>query len=391
MRFVLFFLLFSLQSLAYAEVMDSIDKLINSGAVISGWTQKLYPPRPQPVITGSSSKSEFVGVTEYKGGGFLIEAPLVYGEKTFRQALDYFKTNMPSELYKVFFEGAPIPQKLSVSVDVWNMWKDTVLHQYKLAVRFKNRYQTLEYFKYESYRDVRSLYFLGKYLDLDDKLIPSKFIKMNENIRKKIDEDLIGICRNSYQFYETCKDELNRYANAGNRLGFKQKYLINSQVAWLKYFQIGIPNTGAVRWDAKSRQLIVKVNASGDRKIDEWLAYNVEDEYKSSKYKLKLKVEFTQANTKAVNIQFKPGALPSFGNNTIYLDSNLSFRDGKTSWTIRHEFGHALGFPDCYTEFYDSQEEVFVQYHLDLKDIMCSPGGKANDRIFTQLLQAYAQ
>ena len=41
-------------------------------------------------------------------------------------------------------------------------------------------------------------------------------------------------------------------------------------------------------------------------------------------------------------------------------------------WTIRHEFGHVLGFPNCYLEFYDNDTATMVSYQLDVTNLMCS-------------------
>ena len=45
---------------------------------------------------------------------------------------------------------------------------------------------------------------------------------------------------------------------------------------------------------------------------------------------------------------------------------------GSVPPTIRHEYGHVLGFPDCYLEFYDTNLNQMVQYQLDITNLMCS-------------------
>ncbi|MBC7427666.1 MAG: hypothetical protein H7336_03580 [Bacteriovorax sp.] len=41
---------------------------------------------------------------------------------------------------------------------------------------------------------------------------------------------------------------------------------------------------------------------------------------------------------------------------------------------IAHEFGHVLGFPDCYTEFYDTEKKSLIYYEISKENtnIMCS-------------------
>jgi len=55
---------------------------------------------------------------------------------------------------------------------------------------------------------------------------------------------------------------------------------------------------------------------------------------------------------------FEPGVTPhvnGIGGRIITMDANAPLDDYDVSWTIRHEYGHVLGFPDCYVEFYIAQ------------------------------------
>ena len=41
------------------------------------------------------------------------------------------------------------------------------------------------------------------------------------------------------------------------------------------------------------------------------------------------------------------------GGNVIVMDAAASIEVYAIRWAIRHEYGHVLGLPDCYFEFYD--------------------------------------
>lgn len=71
------------------------------------------------------------------------------------------------------------------------------------------------------------------------------------------------------------------------------------------------------------------------------------------------------------------------------MDSNTDIQEYGVRWTIRHEFGHILRLPDCYTEFYDTKEQVMVNYQLDTTDLMCSRAGLMNERIYQELKKHY--
>ncbi|MBY0413369.1 MAG: hypothetical protein K2Q18_04360, partial [Bdellovibrionales bacterium] len=61
-------------------------------------------------------------------------------------------------------------------------------------------------------------------------------------------------------------------------------------------------------------------------------------------------------------------------NNTrrVYLSTNLDFETQKK--VLAHEFGHVLGFPDCYIEYFDKGQKTLIYYELENGDtnIMCT-------------------
>lgn len=64
--------------------------------------------------------------------------------------------------------------------------------------------------------------------------------------------------------------------------------------------------------------------------------------------------------------------VPDEDNTQVYLSQSLDAITQKK--VLAHEFGHVLGFPDCYTEFYDGQKSDLVYYEISAEDtnIMCS-------------------
>jgi len=89
---------------------------------------------------------------------------------------------------------------------------------------------------------------------------------------------------------------------------------------------------------------------------------------------------------------FQPGVVPhvnGLGGNEIVMDSNQPIEEYESQWTIRHEFGHVIGLPDCYHEFYDVSQQAFVNYQLDITDLMCSRAGNMNERIYNELKRVY--
>ena len=71
------------------------------------------------------------------------------------------------------------------------------------------------------------------------------------------------------------------------------------------------------------------------------------------------------------------------------MDANAPLTEYDVKWTIRHEYGHVLGFPDCYLEFWDKELKAIVSYQLDTSDLMCSRRGHLKQRHFDALRDAY--
>jgi hypothetical protein len=81
--------------------------------------------------------------------------------------------------------------------------------------------------------------------------------------------------------------------------------------------------------------------------------------------------------------------MPHEEDDMIVMDANLDFQDPSTSIMIQHEFGHILGLKDCYVQFYDPTEKVFINYQLDTANIMCSRAGRVLPQHVAELKHAY--
>ncbi len=81
--------------------------------------------------------------------------------------------------------------------------------------------------------------------------------------------------------------------------------------------------------------------------------------------------------------------VPDNNNRQVYLSQILDSYSMKR--VLVHEFGHVLGFPDCYTEFYDTEKNSLIYYEIsqDNTNIMCSlkSGVSVPEDYMTQLTQ----
>src|SRR6185312_3661159 len=122
---------------------------------------------------------------------------------------------------------------------------------------------------------------------------------------------------------------------------------------------------------------------------------NVEAEWtqkSATPWALKLNIVPDDHDGETPHVEFQAGATPhvnELGGNIITMDQNVSLDDYANNWTIRHEFGHVLGFPDCYLEFYDKNQGVIINYQLDITNLMCSRRGHIQDVHYQELKRMY--
>ena len=125
-------------------------------------------------------------------------------------------------------------------------------------------------------------------------------------------------------------------------------------------------------------------------KVSEWLKLNIEAEWKAVGFQLRL--NYVEKNLVSPFMQFVKGVTPHVSgprHEIITMDPDYSLDDYTTQWTIRHEFGHVLGFPDCYLEFYDAAAETMTFYTIETDNLMCAWGGVLQPSHVEQLRKAY--
>lgn len=127
----------------------------------------------------------------------------------------------------------------------------------------------------------------------------------------------------------------------------------------------------------------------------ETLKKEIKSIWSSSEQGLELKITFDK--NASLELAFHEDALSVFryshGRNEgiIYLDQRLSGE--RLIRVLAHEIGHALGFPDCYVESYDLEQDKIVYYELGQKEknIMCSirEDSEVPPAYFSQLINRY--
>lgn len=320
--------------------------------------------------------------------GIPIDSPSIYSEQTVAAELETFQSEIAPLILEVL-NGEAFPEQLPLPDADFIVQARKIDRTYQTAARFKSLKPWMSYYARAKAQDVRAFYFFRENHWTSARM--AQFSTFSSELKEQIREQLRELCLNSGSTALGCQRSV---ANAESRgqLGqlFEQLYAEGERV-WNDFFVIP---TSAIRSDLTWRLPEIAEIPFNTPSIDRFIPYlrdNIQDEFRFNDWGLRLRFG-TFPN--GPRLKFEPGVVPhvdGLGGNNIVMDSNQSIEEYESQWTIRHEFGHVLGLPDCYHEFYDSNLQAFVNYQLDVNDLMCSRAGNMNERIFLELEKAYYQ
>ena len=364
------------------EVQGALDPVLKMGKRNLDWLQIINAARSQGDKLSFSSKATQSGIP--------IESPKNYNESTVQKSFDDLKKNVPNAMASVIFSNAPLGDQLPLPVDEYLQWGRKIDGIYQTAVRWLTMKNYLPGLAARRSRDIRGVYFFAKEPNLEANL--TDFQSLSPEKKANYQDWLISMCLNGGKDIRTCQSELSRAITRKTVLNFYNRYLADAQATWDSYFAIPAGSEFSdVRWSAKDPNLaVVPLEAQSTTELQDFLRINLEDEWKWLSWNLKL--DFASASKNSVKVYWQPNIVPHvpyLGANEIYMDSNTPLSEYNVQWTIRHEFGHVLGFPDCYNEFYDEDLGLIVSYQLDISDLMCSRRGRLLERHFFEMQKTY--
>ena len=318
--------------------------------------------------------------------GVPIDKPSIYSEKTIAADLEKFTTELNPAIIAVM-NGAAFPATLPLPDDEFIVQARKIDKTYQSSARFKGLIGYRFQYAQRKVLDVRPFYFFKTNKWTAERINGIANLPADEaaNVRAQ----LAGMCLNGGQGLDVCKKKVANFEAAG-KLGemFTAAYAKSSQV-WDGFFAIPSYGTRSDVVFNTASVMTVPFNTPSIAKFGPYLKDNVEDEWKWTGWNLKVAYG-TYPN--GPELTFQTGVVPhvnGLGGNQIVMDSTQPIEEYESQWTIRHEFGHVIGFPDCYHEFYDEELKAFVNYQLDITDLMCSRAGNMTERLYKDLVRVY--
>ncbi len=319
--------------------------------------------------------------------GIPIEAAKSYNVEIIQTEHETLKNTMPPELAKVLYSKDPFPKNPTVDEATYVLWANKVDKNYQTAVRWQGMSPYLSELEMRREGDLRGYYFLSQKTENVESVLRSLHTLPAEQ-KTQIEEWLLQMCQNQQGVDSGCDSQVKKLAASKTAYEFYLKYLPNSQELWNSYFQLENPRS-EITWNSTdAKKMTVPFKDPSDNIILNFLKVNIQDEWKWNGWQLFLDFR-PQAD---VHVEFQPGVTPhvnGLGGNTIVMDNNAPLSEWDVQWTIRHEFGHVLGFLDCYLEFYEPSTQAIVSYQLDITNLMCSRAGRFKQTHFDTLKNNY--
>lgn len=358
------------------ESDPEVEAAIAMGERLSKWINKVNEGRsPEQAIRLSSAATQ---------AGVPIETPNVYNPKIIGEKTAKIMSELPGSMKAVVTTTTELPGTIDLDDETFIKHARLLNLNYQKAVRYKVLWQYRYEYQAGAAEDVRGYYYLTKNNFNETTLRDVNLIP--EAQRPLVKAALTQMCSMSAFF--SCVGKVEKAFANNDLVSIYNSYYSKAQKIWNTFFIIPPKSSRKdVVWTATT--LTVPFNTPAVAKFKPYLQDNIEDEFKWQGWNLRLNFG-TFANGPV--LIFKAGAVPhvnGLGGNEITMDANEPIEEYSSQWTIRHEFGHVLGLPDCYHEFYDKNLKAFVNYQLDITDLMCSRTGKMKERIFKELEKAY--
>lgn len=359
---------------------EQLDAWIAIGARNLEWVDYINKNRPADKQLSFSSEATQVGSP--------VETPRLYNFKIIAEQWRIVTTLLPKALKAVLLENKQLTSQPPVTDREFIEWGLQIDKAYDISARYKYMKPDIAEMTERKMYDVRGYLKLKERANLDEEL--KNWQSLTEETQNKLRVNLHTICLNNGLESAFCREQLADAIKNNTLVDFKNSYWAQAEETYVSNFRIDESRDDS-NWDKASNVLSFPFTNPHNDAIKEFLAYNIEDEFKWDNFQLKLNF-VDEAAEDITHVVFEPGVTPhvnKLAGSEITMDANSPLSEYDVQWTIRHEYGHVVGFTDCYVEFYDPEVEAFVSYQLDVTNLMCSRRGKFQQSHYDQLERVY--
>ncbi len=371
-----------------ADAFDGLNNVVSLGERNLKWLEHINSFRPAGQKLSLTSKETQRGIP--------IDRPNEYNPEIVQSRLADVRAQFPEPMAKVIFEGAAFTDQPPVGTESYLNWSRELDRVFQTALRWRTMSGWLPYLENRRHNDLRGWYFLSRMENRAEKL--RHFDELGDDQRALIRNWLANICFNqdSSDTPAECLAEVDAEVSAGRDLeAYYQAKAPRSAAIFRSYFAIpSYAKRREVRWlaDKTGKEYVLAPFLDpGTSAVRSFLQDNIQDEWRFGEWHLQLPF---QAAGSIPRVVFRPGVTPNvngLGGDTITMNSQQPLTEYDAQWTIRHEYGHVLGFPDCYVEFYESERNVIVNYQFDVENLMCSRRGKIQALHLEEMKRVYSR
>lgn len=325
-------------------------------------------------------------------GGVPISDPMKTSTAILVKQYNDFLTVTPKSVSEVLTSTMEFPVNPPVSDQEFVVALRKLDRIYQNTIRHSSSLEWLSWYINRAIFDVRGYLFLNKIPDLKSKL--AEWTTLSSDEQNQIRGWLLGLCRNGDFDLKDCHSELRKHIGRNSLFGFYQRFAKYGKSMYDLFYTIK-KTRPEIHWNKTGTILFSPFQLPERDDVKTWLKKNVEDEWQGQWQDLtvNLLIDYKTPSDKDIpRIQFKEGTTANvngIAGNLITMEAEYPINSSDQEWTIRHEYGHVLGFEDCYLEFYDTEEKAMIYYEIDVDNLMCSRNGSLKPTHIEQLKKAY--
>ena len=365
-------------------------KIVRLGARIIEWTDLLQAE------IAPEMREQLWRKQDYILNQPTADRPRVYNtssiEKTFEAGISLLHRSVLDALdsYK------PLPKKIPHSLKMQDLLPGfrTIIEAYSMATRWILLYPSRESFKKEA-RDFRPWLKMRIEKDAIENQLKN-WSQISAESRLFLIKKIAEGCPIGGRGVDDCMAEAVHFVNLddpGDLQDFVDHVFVAGEEVYSSRFKIQQKHFDVEVHLSDQGVLGLKYKAFEiPPTLLSWISSQIEIGWSNPGFHQSL-VPAAEALPGVIQVHWQEGAMPyvnAVGGDVITMDSNQKLWLEYSQVAMIHEFGHVMGFPDCYSEFWDEKREAFVFYTLDPNNRMCALTGDTLREHWDGIRETYA-